>query len=241
MASRQKHRGQHSNDPRLFSEKWIPILNQAVHDLSWLLTRGYGEKSALALVGNRFRLNVRQRKALWRAVCSDEAWEHRQAKRLAPAAVRGQSLVIDGYNLLITMESALGGGIVIECRDGTFRDIASVHGTYRKVEETIPALSMIGVHLQNMEIDAVCWLLDRPVSNSGLLRGIMLEIAEQYGFNWSVELLNSPDKGIVDRSDFIAVSSDGWVLDHCRHWYNLNRDLLSKTPNANVIRLDGKV
>lgn len=239
MSSKQKHRGQQSNDPRLFGEKWVPVLNRAVHDLAWLLGRDYAEKSALALVGNRYRLNVRQRKALLRAVCADEACHRRQAKRLQAAQLRGESLVIDGYNLLITMESALAGGLVIECRDGTFRDIASVHGTYRKVEETLPALTMIGVHLQTLQVAHVDWLLDRPVSNSGRLKGIMLDIAEQYGFDWSVELLNSPDKGIVERSESVAISSDGWVLDHCQRWYNLNRDLLRSIPKANVIKLDG--
>lgn len=240
MSSKQKHRGQHSNDPRLFHPRWHPTLNQAVHDLAWLLTRAYSEKSALALVGDRYRLNVRQRKALLRAVCSDQARSLRQAKRLDAEAVRGCDLIVDGYNLLITIESALAGGIVLACRDGCFRDIASVHGTYRRVEETLPALTMIGVHMQRLDIPQVVWLLDKPVSNSGRLKAIMEELAAAYGFDWHIELVNNPDRSIVERPDWVTVSSDGWVLDHCRVWFNLHRPLLANIPDAQVIHLTGE-
>src|SRR6266404_1471952 len=45
-------------------------------------------------------------------------------------------LLIDGFNLILTLESALGGGVMLVGRDGCYRDMASVHGTYRRVEET---------------------------------------------------------------------------------------------------------
>ena len=38
----------------------------------------------------------------------------------------------------------MGGGIVLLARDGCYRDMASMHGTYRKVAETVPALEAIG-------------------------------------------------------------------------------------------------
>ena len=239
MSSKQKHRGQHGNAPRLFAPKWIPILNRAVADLAWLLTRDYSEKSALGLVGDHYRLNIRQRRALLRAVCSDQAYQRRQAKQLLTEQVRGRELVIDGYNLLITIESALAGGLVIECRDGCFRDIASVHGTYRRVAETLPALVMIGVYLQGLDVCHVHWLLDRPVSNSGHLKGIMEDTAEQYGFDWVIELVNNPDRDITEHHERVAISSDGWVLDHCPQWYNLHRSLVAKLPQVNLIQLDG--
>ena len=41
-------------------------------DFSWLLTRGYAEKGALKLVGDRFSLTERQRLAVMRSACSDQ-------------------------------------------------------------------------------------------------------------------------------------------------------------------------
>ena len=46
-------------------------------------------------------------------------------------------------NVLITLESALGGGVLLRCRDGCLRDMASLHGTYRIVDETDPALDAL--------------------------------------------------------------------------------------------------
>ncbi len=51
---------------------------------------------------------------------------------------------VDAFNLITTVEAALAGGVLIKGRDGCLRDMASMHGSYRKVAETIPALHCIG-------------------------------------------------------------------------------------------------
>jgi hypothetical protein len=237
--SRQKHRGQQANDSKLFNEKWLPVLNEAVRDLSWLLSRGYSEKSSAELVGNHYRLNVRQRHAMRRSSCSDQSADFRLAHGLKREQLKGQPIAIDGYNLLITIESALAGGIVLLCRDGCYRDIASIHGTYRRVEETMPALTMIGVTLQKMEVSEVRWLLDKPVSNSGRLKGFMVELSQQYGFDWTVRLVNNPDRSLSELENMVSVSSDSWVLDHTDRWYNLHRQIVGTIPTANVIPMLG--
>ena len=240
MGHRQRHRGQHSNDAKLFSKKWLPKLNRAVDDLSYLLSRGYSRKSSIQLVGDRFRLTDRQRKALWRASCTDANLLYRQNHEWISENMSGQSVAIDGYNLLITVESGLAGGIVIECRDGCYRDIASVHGTYRKVEETMPALELIGQTLQALQIKEAKWYLDAPVSNSGRLKGIMEELAEVHQFPWTIHLVNNPDKEIVQMQDLITVSSDGWVLSNSMGWFNLHRYIVSRIGEAHIIELTGE-
>ncbi|MEM7375496.1 MAG: DUF434 domain-containing protein [Bacteroidota bacterium] len=237
--AKQKHRGQHSNDPKLFTDKWIRVLNEAVADLSWLWSRGYAEKSSITIVGDRHRLNVRQRKALRRAACSDASLQYRKDHELTVGDLKEQSIVIDGYNLLITVEAGLAGGIVIHARDGTYRDIASIHGTYRRVEETMPALTMIGKTLQQLEVEKVYWLLDKPVSNSGRLKGIMYELSEQKGFDWDIELVNNPDRTLSELSNTISVSSDGWVLNHSEKWFNLHRYVVDTIPTAHILDLRG--
>ena len=52
-------------------------------------------------------------------------------------ALRGSvELLIDGYNVLTTVESALAHGLLLIGRDGCMRDLASMHGSWRKVDET---------------------------------------------------------------------------------------------------------
>lgn len=235
MPSKQKHRGAHSNDVILFGPKWIPILREAVGDISWLLSKGYSSNSSLELVGNRYRLNKRQRHALWRSCCSDQALAHRKAREIAALDMGDRPLVIDGYNLLITIEAALGGGIILFCRDGTIRDIASIHGTYRRVEETLPALKLIGETLSTLSNQEIQWFLDKPVSNSGRLKTLMGELARESKYSWNIDLVNNPDKEIVAWKEHLAVSSDGWVLDGANQWTNIHRYIIENLPNVNKL------
>lgn len=223
MPNQQRHRGHHPKDVQLFSAKWQPVLQEAVRDLSFLYTRGYAEKSSVKLVGNRYNLNVRQRLALQRMACSDQAQAARQAKHTHELS--NQAVAIDGYNLLITIESALSNGILFHCRDGCYRDIASVHGTYRRVEETIPALQLIGETLKILGVSAAQWYLDAPVSNSGRLKVLMYEIATQHQFSWQIDLENNPDRVLVEQEK-IVVSSDSWVLDNAKCWTNLAKEII---------------
>ncbi len=227
----QRHRGEHPEDAKLFSEKWIIILRQAVNDLSWLLSNGYPDTASLQLVGNRFRLTERQMNAVMRCSCSNTAWQNRQERVLQINEVIGETVAIDGYNLLITLESALSGGVVLLGRDGAYRDLASVHRTYRHVEETLPALQLIGDALQTLGIVRANWYFDSPVSNSGRLKAMVLNMAEQQEWNWTAELVFNPDTTLVELSE-VVVSSDSWILDKSPRWFNLLDYLIKNKVEA---------
>ena len=47
-----------------------------------------------------------------------------------------RTLLVDGFNLIITIEVALSGGLVLDCADGTVRDLAGLRGSYHPVDET---------------------------------------------------------------------------------------------------------
>ncbi len=149
----------------------------------------------------------------------------------------GGSLAIDGYNLLITVESALGRGVILLGRDGCCRDLASLHGTYRRVQETAPALTRIGQYLASQGIRRAAWHFDRPVSNSGRLRELVLTTAAAHGWEWTASLDQNPDQALAAAGVPVA-STDSWVLDHADRWVNLARRLIeSCIPEARVIDL----
>jgi hypothetical protein len=211
-------------------------LRTAVGEYSWLLTRGYAEASALKLVGDRHALTERQRMAVRRCACSDQALVTRSQHRVAPSVLRGERLEVDGFNVLTTIEAALGGGVVLLGRDDAARDLAGVHGTYRKVEETRPAITRIGEYLERYSPRPCRWWLDSPVSNSGRLRGILVEIAGERGWNWEVELTFNPDP-ILSASAEIVATADAGILDRCRRWLNLVRGVLEALPKARTVDL----
>ena len=80
-----------------------------------------------------------------------------------PAAVRGRELWLDGYNVLTVLESALAGGVVLLGRDGCCRDIAGIHRRYRKVNETVPGLHLVGEAVTAWGVSCCRWWLDKPV------------------------------------------------------------------------------
>lgn len=222
-----RNRGIHPNDDKLFSKKWQPIFKEAVSDLSWLLSKGYGEKSATQLVGNRYRLNVRQQKALTRMAASEQKVANRTTKVVAPKDLSNESVEIDGFNLLIWLESALSGAYVFHGLDGTFRDIGGVHGSYKSVEKTETAIALVGKILTDLGVKTVHWYLDQPVSNSGRLKIKLFEIATARNYPWEVSLVYNPDKVLAESTNII-ISSDSWVLDECERWFNMCAYLMEK-------------
>ena len=241
MPQRQSHRGKHPQDAALFSgararEKWLPVLRKAVADLSYLLTRGYSDAAALKLVGDHYQLHARHRVALSRAACSDDAVARRKAHEVAAGDIGGRRLAIDGYNVLISVESALSGGILIRGRDSCIRDIAGIHGSYRKVVETLPALQLIGETLSGLGAAECVWYLDAPVSNSGNLALLMREEARQRQWPWTIAVEQNPDR-ILEASPEIVVTSDSIVLDRAQSWFNLMPVVIAKLGNAEIVDL----
>ncbi|SIO61293.1 hypothetical protein SAMN05444166_6711 [Singulisphaera sp. GP187] len=233
MPDTRTHRGPGPEDRVWFGPEARPALAAAVADLSWLLSRGYAEVSALKLVGDRYHLVTRQRMAVLRSACSDEALARRQASRVDLDAVRGRRLRIDGFNLVLTLESALGGGVVLGGRDGCFRDLAGVHGTYRRVEETRPVLALAARRLAEWGVGPCTWLLDAPVSNSGRLAA-MIRAEDAH---WHAEVVPDPDALLATPGDPI-VTADSAVLDRCVAWVNLARTLVEAVaPEAFIVDL----
>ncbi len=235
MPDKRQHRGPHPDDHKLFAPDAYPTLRAALADYSLLLTKGYAERSALKLVGDHFSLRQRQRLALMRSACSDQARQLRRQKQVHPTALADATLLLDGYNVLTTVEAALAGGVILLARDGCYRDLASIHGTYRQVNETCPAADLIGQFLTTRNIARAHWYLDSPVSNSGRLKTLLLQIAAQAGWNWRVELVYSPDAVLANATDVIA-TADSVILDKCTRWCNLARAVLEATaPPANLL------
>lgn len=239
MPDKRIHRGPHPDDEKLFASGAIPDLRSAVADFSLLLTKGYSDKSALKLVGDKFSLTERQRLAIMRGACSDRQLTSRRQREVKIADLANQLIAIDGYNILITVEAAMSGGVIFKGRDGCYRDLASIHGTYRKVTETIPAVELIGNFLKEIGIVKTQWLLDSPVSNSGRLKTLIGELSRKNNWDWDIELVLSPD-AVLTRTDLIAASSDSVILDGCKKWLNLaTRIIINKIAGAWIVDLSG--
>lgn len=237
MPDHRTHRGPDPRDAEAFAPDAWQRLRQAVADYSWLLERGYAQPSALKLVGDRWSLTERQRLAVMRCSCSDSARARRADHRVAAADLASRTLVVDGFNVVTTIEAALGGGVVLRGRDGCDRDLAGVHGTYRNVEETAPALGLVAETLLTLSVGRAVWLLDSPVSNSGRLAGMIRRTAETANLDCSVELVLNPDPVLAVSPEIVA-TADSAVLDRCELWFNLARTVVeTRIPLARLVDL----
>jgi hypothetical protein len=216
----RKERGPAPNDDVLFGAAAVPYLREAVEDLSWLLSRDYPVEASLKVVGDRYRLTARQRKAVQRCSCSDACRAGRVSRRVRVEALAGADLSIDGFNCIIVTESVLSGAPVFRGRDGALRDLAGVHGTWHQLGVTDASLRALTRVLVEARAGSVRWLLDRPVSNSGRLRELLLSLGRDEGIEWTVEIVDDPDRVLLACGGVVA-TADARILDGCARWVDL--------------------
>jgi hypothetical protein len=229
----RKNRGKNPHDETLFGPaKEREKLLLALHDMHYLLSKDYPPRATLALVGNRYRLRQRQILALQGMACSATDIENRKRKEVAADRIHGKTIYLDGFNIVIILETLLSDGFIFRGLDGCYRDISSVHGSYKRVRQTQDVLIAVGKALHELGAERVIWIFDAPVSNSGRIKTLCYEIAAAHGFAWDIYLDNAPDKFLIAENRLIA-SSDAWVLNGCYTWFNLVSFIIHYVLNNN--------
>lgn len=232
-------RGPTLDDPQLFDAASLARIREAAIDLRYLLGRGYAQKSAIALVGDRAQLVRRQRQMLMRAVSSPENAAAIRARTVPPEALAGAHLLIDGYNVLITVETAINHGPLVRSDEGFLRDLSEVHGAYRENESTAQAIALLRSLLEDHAPAKLELYLDRPISFSARfaerLRG-------ELGAAALIELADSADAALKLRMDAepsaILASADGALLARAHRAIDLVGAITARAlPEAWILAL----
>lgn len=218
-------RGFCPDDPKEFGPDAIEKLQKAGRDVQYLLNQGYPVKGATTFVGNHYLLSERQRLALARAVSADEALALRGAKEVVTIP-EGCTVHIDGFNTIITLEVALSESLLLKCMDGTVRDLAALRGTYRLIDKTDTAITMIGKMLAANKVGKAVFYLDAPVSNSGRLKQRICALLEEFDLEVQVEVINNVDS-VLEKLDNV-ITADAIILDKCISWINLNKRVMEE-------------
>ncbi|NJE03734.1 DUF434 domain-containing protein [Thermococcus sp. MV11] len=167
------------------------MLCEAYLDLRYLLNRGYRKGYALEFVANHYRLSREERHLLARCVFSDEWIAEVQGKLLKPEELRDRVLAIDGFNVLITLESILEGKAVL-CEDGLVRDL-KYQGKYRLNEGTERVIEDVAESLARLGVSKAIFFYGSAVPRSGVVRKLTEKILEREGVPGEVRLVRSPD------------------------------------------------
>jgi hypothetical protein len=234
--------GPHPQDEVLFAADQVAALQVGAEELSYLRRRGYALPGALKLVGDRHQLRERQRQAILRATSRAATVDERVARRLPQGAPPPGVVAVDGFNAVITLETALNGGVLVTTLEGGLRDLAGVHGSYRISEVTNRAIELFakGLEARGWTQVPVAFYLDAPVSNSGRLAAALRGFAEASSLPWTVTVVPDPDAVLAELEEAVVVTGDAVVLDRCQAWSDLAGEAVRAfVPDAWIVPVAG--
>ncbi len=113
--------------------------------------------------------------------------------------------------------------------------VSAASRTYRIIEQTQTAVSLLLEHLKFLNIKRACFYLDAPVSNSGRLAGLIRQCAEETGVLADVRVIADVDR-TLERLDGV-VSGDAIILDRCGSWLNLMPEIVKQLEDVWIISL----
>ncbi len=206
-------------------------------DLRYLLDRDYPIRSALKLVGDHAQLHARERQLLFRCVAPTAVALAIRATCLRAQDLRGRALLIDGYNVIITLETALAGGPIVRGDDGFSRDLAGSFGSHRTSARTDAAIALLRSALDDLGPAPVEIYLDRPVPFSARLADRL-----RTELRAVVHLENSADgalkRRIAEIDGAVVATADTAILREARASIDLVAVILDRAlPEAWIVRL----
>ncbi|MBD3387769.1 MAG: DUF434 domain-containing protein [Candidatus Altiarchaeales archaeon] len=145
------------------------MLSQAGEELKFLLDRGYNRESALRFVSNHYELPKKARNRILREIFSEAEIQETASKLYPINSISGNQMVVDGFNVLITVEEGMCGGDVFRCHDGLLRDNAMAFSNYRISSDTNRAADAVLAVLSEHQPKHVTWVFDSQISGSGRL------------------------------------------------------------------------
>ncbi|TRZ88654.1 MAG: DUF434 domain-containing protein [Methanosarcinales archaeon] len=208
-------------------------LEKAATDIRYLLDRGYPQKSAIGFVCSHYRLDLKASYLLSRTVLSREVSEKRKAKFLLCDKIEGNSIFIDGYNIIIGMESILEKKAYL-CDDGVIRDIKGAFRSFKVSSNTEEAVGHILEFLKKMKPDNVVFLLDAQISKSGMLARMLREKIGESGLKGDARTSKHVDYDLKRCGEIVA-SSDGVIIDEAERVVNFLRCVVERFKHLEAL------
>lgn len=186
----------------------------AARDIRYLLEQGYPKGSAVRFVGDHYGLEKSRRYILSRNVLSPETASTRRIKSVPCRSIGNRHILIDGYNVLITIESYLKGEEMWIGDDGFIRDNRGVFRSHINDAETFRSVELMLSLIQKIRAGEVTVLLDRQMSMSGQLALIIRQRMAAAGIIGQVITSASTDHDLkIAGSDTIVATADGTIID----------------------------
>jgi hypothetical protein len=166
-------------------------------------------------VAGHYLLDKTERNYLARKVSSDEKAKERRSRLIFFKELKDQVILVDGYNVLITLESVLHHpDTILESDDGVLRDTKAVFGKYQPHEDTLNVLNILTDFLKEAQPKEVHFFYDRPVSRSGELAQLTRVVLEKNHIPGSAVTYPQVDRELAKNStEKVIATSDGPLMD----------------------------
>lgn len=211
-------------------------LRRAAEEVRYLLNRGYNRESALNFVADHHHLDKLHRTILMRCVFSSSEVEERRRKTVSFRELNGETLSVDGYNVLIVVETMMRNGLLIEGDDGYIRDMSGVHGRYKATNLTVEALNMILDKLKSANPKEVLIFFDKPVSRSGELAKATRRLMREHGVEGDSLTVKRADSTVL-KTGGVALTSDSVILQKARKCFDIAGHIVRERGYGKILRL----
>lgn len=205
-------------------------VREAVRDYHYLLNRGYPQKAALDFVASRYGLRRDERALLLRCVHRSSDAEYIRSKTVG--GVDGRYLVVDGYNVVLTVASAIEGRQLFLCDDGFVRDLRSSYVKDFDSPTVTSSLELVAEVLKTLRPAEALVVLDKNVSWSSKHAEFIRErydLRTALAVRADIEVIGSGR--VVCSSDFVILMKATKVFDLAQYIVR------SKLPYVEIVNV----
>ena len=193
-------------------------LLKPARDIRSILRWGYPKFATIRFVADHSQLSVEERHILTRVIMPPDRVVSRINKKVACTGIKDKDLLLDGYNVLLSVDSLLKKEPMWFCDDGYIRDTRYYFSKAKQAEDIEEALDLVLKFLSETHPKSVIFLLDAQISRSGELAGFIRRKMKEHGISGEARTSKTADfelkaEGGNPEKSLIVATSDGIVID----------------------------
>ena len=193
-------------------------LLKPARDIRSILRWGYSKFATIRFVAEHSQLSAGERHILTRVIMPPEKVVSRINKKIACDSISNRDILLDGYNVLLSVDSLLKNEPMWFCDDGYIRDTRYYFSKESQAEGIERSLDSVLEFLSGTTPKSVTFLLDSQISRSGELAGFIRRKLEERKIQGGARTSKTVDfdlktEGGDPEKKLIVATSDGIIID----------------------------
>jgi hypothetical protein len=179
-------------------------------DIRSILRWGYPKFTTIRFVADHCQLSIEERHILTRVIIPPE--------KVTCADIEERDILLDGYNVILSIDSLLKNEPMWFCDDGYIRDTRYYFSKANQAEDIEEALDEVLKFLSETHPKSVTFILDAQISRSGELAGFLRRKMKEERISGEARTSKTADfelkaAGKNPENSLIVATSDGIIID----------------------------